>query len=237
MPIYVKSKDITVPGELLAEGQYAAEGAVYVVGKKLYAKALGVVEIEREKRRRKIRVVPLKKKYIPHVGDRVVDKIIDVCVTNWTDDINSPYTAVLQASEVLPRPTDAARIDLSSYLKVGDLIVAKVIAFDFSRDPLLTVKEKGLGKVTRGTLVEIDPAKVARVIGRRGSMIKMLTDTLGAEIIVGQNGRIIVVAEDRDIESIALLAIKKIEREAHVSGLTDRIRSFIKAKLKELGKV
>jgi len=231
MPVYAKPKDIAVPGELLAEGQYAVEGAVFVIDRKVYAKTIGVVEIEKEKGKRKIKVVPLKKKYIPHAGDRVIGKVVDVGVTNWTVDINSPYTAILQASEVLPRPTDAARIDLSSYLSVGDIIVAKVIAFDFSRDPLLTIKERGLGRVTKGTLVEIDPAKVARVIGKKGSMIKLLRDMLGVEIIVGQNGRIIVMSEDRDKESLALLAIKKIEREAHVSGLTDRIKAFLRARL------
>ncbi len=235
MPIYVRPKDITVPGELLAEGQYTVEGAAYILNKKVIAKSIGIVEISKEKGRKIIKVIPLKKKYIPQAGDKVVGKILDVGVTNWTVDINSPYTAILQATEVLPRPTDAAKIDLSEYLDVGDVIVAKVLAFDFARDPLLTVKEKGLGKVTRGSLVEIDPAKVARVIGRKGSMVKLFKDMLGVELIVGQNGRIIVISDDKDKELLAVLAIKKIEREAHVSGLTDRIREFLQARLKKVG--
>ena len=232
MPIYAKTKSIVVPGELLAEGRYQVEGAVHVEGRRIYSKAVGVVEITQEKRRKVIKVIPLKKKYIPKVGDKVLGKIIDIGVTNWTVDINSPYPAILQAIEALPRPTDAARMDLSKILDVGDLIVAKVVAFDLTRDPLLTIKEKGLGKVTRGTLVEIDPAKVARIIGKKGSMTRLFKEILGVELIVGKNGRIIVIADDKDKEALAVLAIKKIEREAHVSGLTDRIKRMLEKYVK-----
>ena len=116
---------------------------------------------------------------------------------------------------------------------VGDLVVAKVIAFDLTRDPLLTIKESRLGKVTKGTLVEITPTKVPRVIGKKGSMLKILKDYLNVEVVVGKNGRILVIGEEGEREAIAALAIKKIEREAHVSGLTERIKRFIEQSLRE----
>ncbi len=231
MPIYVSNRQIVVPGDVIAEGKYEAEGSVYVENKKYIATSIGLVELERGR----IRVVPLKGKYIPSVGDVVIGKIVDVGTTSWSVDINSPYTAILQVSEVFSRPTDALKVNLAQVLNVGDLVVAKVIAFDLTRDPLLTIKESRLGKVTKGTLVEITPTKVPRVIGKKGSMLKILKDYLDVEVVVGKNGRILVIGEEGEREAIAALAIKKIEREAHVSGLTERIKRFIEQSLREAG--
>ncbi|RLJ01174.1 MAG: RNA-binding protein [Candidatus Aenigmatarchaeota archaeon] len=228
MPIYVKHRQVVVPGEVLASGLYQVGGNVFVEKRKYYSKVLGIVDITDNK---VIKVIPLKGKYIPKEGDIIIGKIIDVGMTTWTVDINSPYTAILPASEVLPRPTDAAKINLGEILGMGDMILCKIIAFDFSRDPLITIKETRLGKISKGTLIEIIPTKVPRVIGRKGSMLKIFKDMLNVDLIVGKNGRILILSEDKEREAIALLAIKKIETEAHISGLTDRIQSFIKKML------
>ncbi len=69
------------------------------------------------------------------------------------------------------------------------------------------------------------------MIGKRGSMVKLLEELLGVTIVVGQNGRILIVGEDRRREELAALAIKKIEAEAHVEGLTAKIREYIRERL------
>ena len=228
MPIYVSNRQIIVPGEVIAEGNYNIDGDFYIYQRKFFSKIIGLVEVEGNN----IKIIPLKGKYIPNIGDVVIGKVIDIGMTNWTIDINSPYQAILQVTEVFSKPTSVSRSALSEILNVGDLVVAKVIAFDFSRDPLLTIKEARLGKVTKGTLVEITPTRVPRVIGKKGSMIKMLKEILKVEIIVGKNGRILIISDDPERSSLAVLAIKKIEREAHISGLTDRVRNFIMNKLR-----
>ncbi|RLE61394.1 MAG: RNA-binding protein [Thermoprotei archaeon] len=234
MPVYAKNRQIVVPGELIAEtNRYEVEGKIYRKNKKIYSKVLGVVFIDEEKRN--IRVLPLKGKYIPNEGDIVIGKVIEVGLTNWTVDINSPYLAVLQVTEVFSKPTQISRTELSKILDVGDIIIAKVISFDYTRDPLLTIKESRLGKVSRGIIVEIPPSKVPRIIGKKGSMVNMLKNMLDVEIVIGKNGRVVVIGKDPAKEEIAVLAIKKIEREAHTSGLTDRVKAFIEEKLKELG--
>ncbi len=234
MPVYAKNRQIVVPGELIAEtNRYEVEGKIYRKNKKIYSKVLGVVFIDEENRN--IRVLPLKGKYIPNEGDIVIGKVIEVGLTNWTVDINSPYLAVLQVTEVFSKPTQISRTELSKILDVGDIIIAKVISFDYTRDPLLTIKESRLGKVSRGIIVEIPPSKVPRIIGKKGSMVNMLKNMLDVEIVIGKNGRVVVIGKDPAKEEIAVLAIKKIEREAHTSGLTDRVKAFIEEKLKELG--
>jgi exosome complex component RRP4 len=80
----------------------------------------------------------------------------------------------------------------------------------------------------------VSPAKIPRVIGRKGSMIGMLKRETSCNITVGQNGLVYVSGRNREDERIAVLAIKKIEEEAHTSGLTDRVTDMVK---KERGEV
>jgi len=55
----------------------------------------------------------------------------------------------------------------------------------------------------------------------------MIKQATGCRIIVGQNGIAWIQSEDPAMEHLAVETIKKIEREAHISGLTDRIKSFL----------
>lgn len=231
MSIYVKDRQIVVPGEPIGEqGKYSIEGSVYRVNRKFYSKVLGVVYIDQE--RKLVKIIPLKGKYIPVEGHRVIGKVVEVGFTGWTVDINSPYPAVLPVNEVTSKPVTISRNELARILDEGDLILAKVIAFDYSRDPVLTIKESRLGKIPKGSLVEINPQRVARIIGKKGSMITLIENMLGVKMIVGQNGRIVLVGDDPLKEEIAVLAVKKIDEEAHIPGLTDRIKEFIESKLR-----
>ncbi|MHB9303032.1 exosome complex RNA-binding protein Rrp4 [Thermofilum pendens] len=231
MTIHVKDRQIVAPGEFVGEqGRFRVEGQVFRVGRKYYSKVLGVVTVDEENR--VVKVIPLKGKYFPVEGHIVVGKVVDIGFTSWEVDINSPYVAVLPVSEVTSRPVTISRNELSRILDVGDLILAKIVSFDLSKDPVLTIKESRLGKIPRGTLVEIPPQKVPRVIGRRGSMVSMIEDLLGVKLIVGQNGRIVVVGDDPQRVEIAVLAVRKIEAEAHTTGLTDRIKQFIEERLR-----
>ncbi|MEZ0344996.1 MAG: exosome complex RNA-binding protein Rrp4 [Infirmifilum sp.] len=232
MTIYVKDRQIVVPGEPIGEqGKFSIEGYVYRVNKKFYSKVLGVVYIDQD--RRLVRVIPLRGKYIPVEGHKIIGKIVEVGFTNWIVDINSPYSAVLPVSEVTSKPVNISRNELARILDEGDLILAKVVSFDFTKDPVISIRESKLGKIPRGSLVEISPQKIARIIGKKGSMISLIEEMLDVQLIVGQNGRVVVVGSDPLKEEIAVLAIKKIDAEAHISGLTDRIKEFIRERLRE----
>lgn len=171
-------------------------------------------------------VVPLKGGYIPRVGDLVGGRIVDIGLSGWNVDIRSPYEAMLPASET-PGPRGPRRQDLSSTFDVGDMVIAEILAFDRTRDPLLTAKGPGLGKVATGRVVEISAAKIPRLIGRKGSMISMLKKETDCQITVGQNGIVLVWGKSPESERLAVEAIYMVEREAHTRGLTDRIREMI----------
>lgn len=119
---------------------------------------------------------PLEGVYIPRPGDIVIGIISSIGVTNWFVDINSPYTAVLNVQDFLGRPFNPSTDDLSRILSIGDYVKARVAAFDRSRSPLLTVQGEGLGRIVDGKVIEVKPTRIPRVIGKKRSMINMLTD-------------------------------------------------------------
>jgi len=226
LPTFYENKQLVTPGDLLAEGNYVAGENAYEEDGKIYSAQLGLVDYEE----RRVHVVALRAFYIPYIGDTVIGKVVDVGFSGWMLDINASYLAMLRASDVLDRPFKPQKNDLSSIFNIGDLIIAKVVAYNRTRDPLLTVGEPSLGKVTRGQIVKVTPTKIPRLIGRQGSMISMLKRETGCHITLGQNGLVLVSGKTLEDEQLAIMAIRKIDQEAHTSGLTDRVTKMIQKK-------
>ena len=224
MPILLERKQLVTPGDLIAEGEYIAGENTFVENNKIYAARVGIIEIENKR----VDVVALKAFYIPRAGDIVIGTITEVGFNGWTVDINSPYIALLRASDVLSRPFKPQKDDLPQVLDAGDLVVAKIVSYDRTHDPQLTVAEPGLGKITRGQIIKITPTKIPRVIGRKGSMISMIKQETGCNIILGLNGVVLITGKTLEDEELALRAILKIEQESHTSGLTDRITQMLR---------
>ncbi len=223
MTLYFKNRQIVVPGELLAEGGYKPGEGTFREGNCIYSSVVGLVEAKGKI----VQVVAFEGAYIPKVGDVVIGKVIDVKMTSWRIDINSPYQATMHPVNIFERRTDPLKEDLRRYFDVGDTLVAKIMAFDRTRAPLLTTKERGLGKLQGGYLVNILPTKIPRLIGRKGSMINMIKKETGCQIVIGQNGVVWVSGKSFEDEERVIKAIRQIEREAHTSGLTDRVRELI----------
>ncbi len=220
-------RKIVMPGDLIAKNPRAAGYGTYVEKGKVYAKFLGLLD----KTDTSVRVIPLKGRYIPSSGDVVIGIVREVTANGWIVDIYSPYQAFLP---VLEYPENAMRNKkVNEVLDIGDAIIGKVLSIDPKMKVTLTMKDKVCKPVRVGRIVAINPARVPRVIGKKGSMIKMLKSELGIQIIVGQNGLIWINGDRRKV-SIAEEAIYIIEEEAHTEGLTDRITEFIKKKKGEL---
>jgi exosome complex component RRP4 len=224
MPIFFEKKQLVTPGELLAEGEYLPGENTYMEQNKIYASRIGLVDTDNKK----VNVVALRAFYVPKMGDIVIGTVLEVGFNGWTIDIKAPYTALLRASDVLSRPFKPQNDELSAVLNAGDLIVAKIASYDRAHDPQLTVGEPGLGKITRGQILHVTPTKIPRVIGRKGSMISMIKQETGCQIILGLNGVILVTGKTPEDEELAIEVIRKIEQESHTSGLTDRITQLLK---------
>jgi len=231
MTTFFERRQLVTPGDLLAKGDYIAGENTYREGDGIYAARIGLVEYENKK----VSVVALRAFYIPKVGDIVIGAIVEVGFSGWTVDINAPYKAILKASDVLNRQFKPQKNDLTEVLDVGDLVVAKIIAYDRTQNPLLSVSDPGLGKIARGQIVKITPTKIPRVIGKKGSMISLIKQETGCHLVLGHNGVILITGKSPEDEELAMLAIRKIEEESHISGLTDRIFQMIKREKEKRG--
>jgi exosome complex component RRP4 len=212
-----------VPGDKIIEGNFRPLMNVIKTGNAIIATRIGIAEAGRDG----IKVIPLSGVYIPRVNDIVIGKITDHSSLSWEVDINSCFSAHLPAQDVFGRDFSPARDDMNRQLATGDLITARIIAFDRTRDPMLTVQDKDLGKIPRGELLKISATRVPRLIGKRGSMIQTIEQATQTRIMIGQNGIIVVTGKRLDGTQLAIRAIKMVEEEAHMSNLTQRIKILL----------
>lgn len=230
LSLLFKNYQLVLPGDKLAVGNYKPGLGVFREKSKdgniFYSALIGLASI----RGNVISLIPLEGTYVPLEEDIVIGLITQVGGRSWMVDINAPYPAILSASSVLDRGKGSIG-DLSRYLQDGDLVVAKVLSADRTRDPVLTMQQRGLKKLVSGRLVSVNPVKIPRIIGKRGSMISLIKDMTKSQIYVGQNGRIVINAPDFETENLIIEIFNKIEAEAHISGLTDRVKEMIKERL------
>ena len=214
--IYVENKDLVIPGQILADDEYYSGRGTFKDNGKVCSSLMGLVSL----RNKKIRVIPLKSKYVPKKGDVVIGKINDVRFSMWDVDINSPYSGILPAFEVFGRE----KKELNKVYDVGDVLFLRVVDVDEIKKAKLGLKGRGMGKFKGGIIVDIAPTKVPRLIGKKGSMINMIKDKTNCKIVVGQNG-LVWVKGDEDMEQLTKNIIHLIEAEAHTSGLTNKIKN------------
>nr|WP_319373062.1 exosome complex RNA-binding protein Rrp4 [uncultured Methanobacterium sp.] len=216
--LLVEDKQIVVPGEILAEGDYHSGRGTFKEEEKVCSSLVGLVAV----RDKKISVIPLQSKYIPKRGDVVIGKVSDIRFSMWNLDINSPYSGILPAAEVFGKE----KRELNRAFNVGDVLFLRVVDVDEVKKVKLGLKGRGLGKFRGGILINITPTKVPRLIGKKGSMINMIKDQTRCEVVVGQNG-VVWVKGKPEMERVVQKVVKTIEEEAHTSGLTDRIRDML----------
>ncbi|HDN17827.1 RNA-binding protein [Candidatus Bathyarchaeota archaeon ex4484_205] len=214
---------IVLPGDVVAEGRFRIGENVYRLGNKIIASRVGLARIEKGV----VSVIALHSFYMPQKGDTVIGIIEDIGITNWSVDINSPYVAVLPATSIFKRNFDPVKHDLKSELDIGDVIIAEILQFDRTIDPILGFKSREHGKVKDGLVVEMTPSKIPRLIGRKASMLNMIQKKTGCKLFIGQNGRVLIHSQDKAMIDLVVKVIRRIEREAHVSGLTDRISKML----------
>ncbi len=216
-------KEIVIPGQWIGEAtRPVAPENTFIEGRNVYSAVIGLLY----RNKKSFKVVPLKGRYLPRVGDIVIGKIIDVSPLMWVVDINSPYKGLLPYEKV-----SRERKKMFNHYEVGDVVLAKVEVFNYTSNPILSTKERGLGKLSEGRLVRISPAKIPRLIGRKGSMISMIKKETGSEIVIGKNGLVLVRGGNWEKENLVAEIIKKIERESHTTGLTNRIQELIREKM------
>lgn len=216
-----EENDIVAPGDTVCdESDIKPHSGVYAENDKIRSKFVGTVEYSGNA----VRVVPMSGRYIPEEGDIVIGEIASVSFSNWRVDLDSPYQAMMRIDVAVDEFVDLEEDDLTDYFDVGEAIVTKVSNVTSGFDVNISMEDKRCRKLKGGRIVKISPSKVPRVIGKKGTMVKQIKKATGTKIVVGQNGLVWIKGED---ENLATRAVKKVEEEAHVSGLTDKMAEWL----------
>jgi exosome complex component RRP4 len=217
----MSERQIVIPGEKIAEiGANLPGENTEKREDGIYAIKYGLLENQDKL----IKVIPLSGTYIPRRGNVVIGKVEMITFNGWVVDIGAPDNGFLSLMEV---PRYVNKDNLEEVLEIGDVCVCKVWGIN-KRGIDLSFKSRGLGKIEEGILVRINPNKVPRVIGKEGSMIKLIKEKTNCNITVGQNGIIWIKGEKVEDELYAKAAILHVSKKSYMSGLTDEMEKWFK---------
>ena len=211
-----------IPGDVIARGNHRYGPYIEKRGDEYIALRVGLAEVGRDG----VKLNPLTGPYLPRADDDVIGKVVDINGFGWVVDINSCFDGFLPASFVFGREFSPSTHDLSSKFKVGDLIGARIESFERSRDPQLSIRGHGYGKIDSGEIIKISPTKVPRLIGRRGAMINLISERTGCDVRVGQNGIVVVNGPPEGIVK-TVMAVKMVEEEAHAADLMAKVDAYL----------
>ena len=214
-------RNIVIPGEVIVEGDsYLPGEGTEKQGKNIVAQRYGLAE----EAGKLVKVIPLSGVYHPRRGNIVIGKCNLITFNGWVIDIGTAENAFLPLMET---PKFVAKDRLDEVMKIGDLAVVQIFSVN-TRGIDLTIKSRGLGRIDEGIVFKVNSNKVPRVIGKEGSMIKLIRDDTNCNITVGQNGYIWIKGDKRDDELFAKRAVLFITEKSYLEGLTEKVEEWFK---------
>ena len=199
-------KRIVIPGEMVSDQRKRLGGNVFVSDGKIYSKVLGISDESDEK----ASVIPLEGKYFPQAEDVVIGVVSRVVFAGYGININSFTESFI--------PRSAMREDL----RVGDLVSSKISYVNELREAELGFPRRMFG----GDVIEVTPVRTPRLIGKNGSMLELLKQGTGCDIVVGKNGR--VWARNGNLDLLRKV-VMFINDNSYKSNLTNSVEAFFKA--------
>ena len=109
-------------------------------------------------------------------------------------------------------------------LDYNDIITAKISHVDEVKN--ITIDD--VRRLRKGIVIKVPPVKVPRILGRNNSMISLIKDKTGCDIVVGNNG-LVWISFHGNVE-LAVESIGKVVKEAHIPGLTNRMEQYLNKK-------
>jgi exosome complex component RRP4 len=197
--------EIVTPGEIVADNKIRMHNAFSQNGK-TYSSVLGI------KDERTNEIVSLEGVWDPRPEDSVVGIVSEDRGKVYIIDLSYFGRAILV-------PGKYEKYELNP----GDIINAIIKDIEGKK----TVVLKDARVLKGGTILSIKPKKIPRVIGKKSTMIRQIAEATGSHIVVGMNGLIWLSGGNMQLATETLL---KIEREAHLSGLTETIKNFLDEK-------
>lgn len=221
--ILAKEGNVVIPGEVLANGMdYLPSKGTFREKDEIISSSIGLFKLDA----RLIKVIPLKGKYVPKRDDMVIGKIANIGFNGWMVDIGYTFKVGISLKEG-SRDFIPNNSNLSDYYDIGEVVVGKIIQIKNVKIIDISMTYPSCRKLIGGRIIKVESSRVPRIIGREGSMVKMLKEETGCNITVGQNGLVWISGTDSKNEYRAAMAIKKINDEAPSDGLTDKIKKFL----------
>ncbi len=216
-----EKREIVIPSQLLGDiKQKKAGKGTFIEDGKIYSEILGVLN----DKNKYINVIPLKGRYDPIEKDFVIGIVQEALQSSWLVDINAAYPALLHVNEV---PWEIDYGETKNFLNQGDSIMARVLQVNQEKKLQITLKDRNLYKIRGGYILNVEPSKVPRIIGKKGSMISLLKKYTNCRIFVGQNGRMWIDGNEEGIRKV-IKVVRMIEDEALSYGLTNKIEVLLK---------
>lgn len=197
-------KEIITPGELVSNSA-VRNPYTYVDNGKTYSMVLGMYEKE------PLSIVPLESIWYPRIEDTVIGIVTSVRNSVYEVDLRFHGRSIIIGG----------KFERFSF-KPGDVVEATIKDVEEKRTIILSYPKFLEG----GTLISVKPAKIPRIIGRDNTMIMQIANSAKTNIVVGKNGLIWLKGGN---VALATEAIFKVQDEAHVSGLTERIKRMMDA--------
>jgi len=216
----MEKRQIVVPGETVVSGNEFLPGdGAYRDGNEVVAAWYGIANIFEKH----VRVVPVSGAYYPKRGDTVIGTIVDITFNGWLINFGGAQNAFLPVAEV---PMYVNKNEMAEFLNFGESVIVKVWDVK-SRGVDVSMKMRGFGKIDGGMIISVGPNQVPRIIGREGSMVKMIKDATGCDVTVGQNGKVWIYGKSTGMEVSARKIIEFIGENAITVGLTEKVEKMI----------
>ncbi len=216
-----EKREIVIPGEVVATGSEHLPGDNTIRQKdNILAQRYGIVE----KSGKLVKIIPLSGIFAPRRGNVIIAQVSDITFNGWLADIGIANNSFLPVADV-PKYLD--KNNLAEFLDIGDFFTAKIKSVK-SKGIDLTLEGRGLGRLDGGMTFIINPNKVPRVIGKEGSMIKIIKDETDCRITVGQNGLVWIKGDKIENEIKARKAIEFVTKKTLINGLTNKVQEFLR---------
>jgi exosome complex component RRP4 len=193
-------KQIIFPGEQIKDAKRMYN--TYTEHGKAYSKVVGLYDIQNNS------IIPLEGAYIPHKGDEIIGIV--------TSERNGIYDLYIQHFDRCLLITDKR----DELIDDGTVVSATIRDIENKKTIIVEMPRK----LSEGMLIYVKPMKIPRVIGRNNTMVNMISEYTNTHIVVGMNGLVWLKGGNT---SLAIEAILRVENEAHVEGLTNRIKLML----------
>ncbi|HUB92828.1 MAG TPA: KH domain-containing protein [Candidatus Saccharimonadales bacterium] len=196
-------KRLVIPGEILADKPLRLDHTLVEDGKTC-STIIGLFDDQAGS------FIPIEGLWYPQPGEKVVGIVDEARLNTDSINLNAPYKGL-----IISKFTEGNLVN-------GDIIEATVKDLDKTGTVVLVRPRPLYG----GKVLAIKPSKVPRLLGKNDTMIKQIAEGTKSSISVGMNGLVWVKGGNSDLATDAIL---KIQEEAHVSGLTERIAKMVGA--------